>query len=174
MGDTGSMITGFLIGLLSLRFLSLSPIQLEKIHIQPENLLLLTLAIIFVPFIDTLRVVVIRLLNNKSLFKPDRNHVHHILIDLGLSHIKSSIMLTLFSVLIISLFFVLNLYLPSGSSLFIFSVTILFTMLFLFHLNRNYREIKNGAIIRTFSILNKARVKIKLKSIAVILFRMFF
>ena len=174
MGDTGSMIIGFLIGLLCLRFLSLSPMQLEKIHIQPENLLLLTLAIISVPFIDTLRIVVIRFLNKKSLFKPDRNHVHHILIDLGLSHIKSSILLTLFNVFIITLFLVLNLYLPSGSSLFMFSVTILFTMLFLFHLNRNYRDLNNEAKIKTVSVLDKATVKLKLKSLAVIIFRIFF
>ena len=69
MGDTGSMVIGFLIGILSLRFLSLNEIQLQKIHIQPENLLFLTLVILFVMTTDTIRVVIIRLFNKKGLFK---------------------------------------------------------------------------------------------------------
>jgi len=65
MGDTGSLIVGFLIGIMTLRFFALSTIQLKEIHIQPENIFILTLAVLFVLFIDSLRVVAIRFLNKK-------------------------------------------------------------------------------------------------------------
>ena len=43
-------------------------------------------AILIVPLFDTLRVVGLRILNRRSPFSPDRNHIHHFLLDLGLSH----------------------------------------------------------------------------------------
>ena len=52
MGDTGSMIVGFLIGMFTLRFLALSPGSLIEININPANLLLLALAILFIPLLD--------------------------------------------------------------------------------------------------------------------------
>lgn len=174
MGDTGSMVIGFLIGILSLRFLSLNEIQLEKIHIQPENLLFLTLVILFVMTTDTIRVVIIRLVNKKGLFKPDRNHVHHILIDLGLSHIQSSIVLLLYSILICSLFYVINLYFSAHSLLFMFSLTVLFTILLLVYLNQNYRLQNHKPKINTVSIIRTPAIKIKLKSLAFNIIRMFF
>ena len=38
------------------------------------------------PLLDTLRVFSIRILNGTSPFTPDRNHVHHLLLDRGLGH----------------------------------------------------------------------------------------
>jgi UDP-GlcNAc:undecaprenyl-phosphate/decaprenyl-phosphate GlcNAc-1-phosphate transferase len=38
------------------------------------------------PLLDTLRVFGIRILSGRSPFFPDRNHLHHILLDRGLSH----------------------------------------------------------------------------------------
>ena len=38
------------------------------------------------PLLDVIRVFIIRLYNGKSFMSPDRNHIHHKLIDIGLSH----------------------------------------------------------------------------------------
>ena len=43
-------------------------------------------AILFVPLFDTLRVFSLRILHGESPFTPDRNHIHHILLRLGLNH----------------------------------------------------------------------------------------
>ena len=43
-------------------------------------------AILIVPLLDTLRVFSIRIINGRSPFTPDRNHVHHLLLDRGLGH----------------------------------------------------------------------------------------
>jgi len=43
-------------------------------------------AILIVPLLDTLRVFSVRIINGRSPFTPDRNHVHHLLLDRGLGH----------------------------------------------------------------------------------------
>ena len=48
------------------------------------------------PLLDTLRVFGIRILHRRSPFSPDRNHIHHLLLDRGFSH--RAITLTLVSV----------------------------------------------------------------------------
>ena len=59
-------------------------------------------SILIVPLLDTLRVFSIRILNGRSPFTPDRNHVHHLLLDRGLSH--SAVTLTCVGV---NVFFIL-------------------------------------------------------------------
>jgi UDP-GlcNAc:undecaprenyl-phosphate/decaprenyl-phosphate GlcNAc-1-phosphate transferase len=43
-------------------------------------------AILVIPLLDTLRVFAIRMMHRRSPFSPDRNHIHHLLLDKGLSH----------------------------------------------------------------------------------------
>jgi UDP-N-acetylmuramyl pentapeptide phosphotransferase/UDP-N-acetylglucosamine-1-phosphate transferase len=93
MGDTGSLIIGFCIGFLSLKFLSTDASILRSHAFNPENSLVLIAAIFFVPLFDTLRVIGVRLLQKKSPFSPDNNHIHHILINSGLTHFKASLFL---------------------------------------------------------------------------------
>jgi len=174
MGDTGSMITGFLIGVLALRFLSLEEVQLQTLHIQPENVLLLTLGILFILTTDTLRVVMIRLWHKKGLFKPDKNHVHHILIDTGLSHGATSFILTGYSIFMITLFYIINLYLPMLSLLLVISIAMFFTMAVLFHLKIKYRSQKLKPNIKIISTLKKPILKIKLKRVFLQIFEIFF
>jgi UDP-GlcNAc:undecaprenyl-phosphate GlcNAc-1-phosphate transferase len=60
------------------------------LHFNPKQLPLLLVAVLYVPILDTCRVMMIRLLNGGSMFSPDRNHIHHIIVDYGLSHRKAS------------------------------------------------------------------------------------
>ena len=109
MGDAGSLTVGFLIAFLSLKILvrSESPVLLEEGFI-PGNRILFVLAILFLPVFDTLRVIVIRLLNGKSPFEADRNHLHHVLLDYSLSHKQASLLLGAINILIILLFISLS------------------------------------------------------------------
>ena len=45
------------------------------------------------PLFDTLRIFIIRIKDKKSPFSADRNHIHHKLIDAGLSHIQASLLI---------------------------------------------------------------------------------
>jgi hypothetical protein len=50
-----------------------------------------TLAVLSIPVFDTLRVMSTRILHKKSPFHPDKTHLHHMFIDLGFSHIGTTI-----------------------------------------------------------------------------------
>lgn len=104
MGDTGSMILGFMLGVMAISFLSLDPKDLAKMPIRGENLPIVTGAILIIPFFDTVRVFIIRLSKRKNPFKPDRSHIHHIIIDkFNISHRKASFVLGISNFVIILL-----------------------------------------------------------------------
>ncbi|ERM80681.1 hypothetical protein P872_21495 [Rhodonellum psychrophilum GCM71 = DSM 17998] len=102
MGDTGSLFIGFLIGFLALKMLAMSPTEVLRLGILPENLPALLLIILSIPIFDTLRIMVSRKLSGQKIFLPDRNHVHHILIDLGYTHFKTSLMLSVANISLIA------------------------------------------------------------------------
>jgi UDP-GlcNAc:undecaprenyl-phosphate GlcNAc-1-phosphate transferase len=93
MGDTGSLVIGFCIGFMSLKFLSMDVSLLSDYAFKGENKFIVVGAIFFIPLFDTLRVIGVRLLNKKSPFHPDNNHIHHMLINSGLTHFKASLLL---------------------------------------------------------------------------------
>lgn len=109
MGDTGSLIIGFMLSIFTIKLLTLnSQISASGFPMVIENLPLVALVILIVPLFDTLRVFTIRIVNKKSPFSADRNHMHHILIDLGLSHLKASFILSVFNLAFVILFIYLS------------------------------------------------------------------
>lgn len=113
MGDTGSLIIGLCIGLVTLKFLSVNESQISYLHLNPSNKLVVVSSVLYVLLFDTFRVIVIRLLNNKSPFLADRNHIHHVLVDAGLSHFKASIILVSINLILTTIFLILAMYLES-------------------------------------------------------------
>ena len=108
MGDTGSMLIGFIMSLLAMKFI-------ESVRVLPRehaykilSVPVFTCTVLIVPLFDTLRVFIIRMSKGKSPFHPDRSHVHHILIDLGLSHLQGTASLGAFTILMILLIFFLQ------------------------------------------------------------------
>ncbi|MFN3403843.1 MAG: glycosyltransferase family 4 protein [Cytophagaceae bacterium] len=99
MGDTGSLVIGFIIAVLAVNFVQMSP---------TENSPSLAIAILIIPILDTLRVFILRILNGVSPFAPDKNHIHHRLNCLGLSQLQVVFTLILINVLaiVVSLFFI--------------------------------------------------------------------
>ena len=101
MGDTGSLLIGFCIGFLALKFLAIDIKQYTLFAFKPENELIVLAAILCVPLFDMFRVIGIRLLQGKSPLHPDRNHTHHVLIDSGMSHFQSTMLLGFFNYVIV-------------------------------------------------------------------------
>lgn len=137
MGDTGSLIIGFCIGFFTLRFLAMDATLFTGFSFKLENKLIIIAAILYIPLLDTLRVIGVRLLNKKSPFYPDRNHIHHILIDSGLSHVKSSLFLGFLNVLMVGLFIFLSSYLNSIQLLFVFAISFVFFLGVFYKLREN-------------------------------------
>jgi UDP-N-acetylmuramyl pentapeptide phosphotransferase/UDP-N-acetylglucosamine-1-phosphate transferase len=84
MGDTGSLLIGLLNSIFVIKFISIA--DTPSFGFPLESAPAIGFAILIVPLFDTLRVVGIRIINRRSPFSPDRNHIHHFLLDLGLSH----------------------------------------------------------------------------------------
>lgn len=85
MGDTGSLVIGLVIATLVIKFneLNASPSSAFVLVNAPA----VSFAVVVVPLIDTLRVMTIRIMNKKSPFAPDRNHIHHRLLELFPNHL---------------------------------------------------------------------------------------
>jgi len=77
LGDSGSLLLGFTLGW-TLVLYSQKPLT----FIAP----VMTLWCVAIPVFDTVRVVIRRLKLRRSVFRPDRSHLHHILIDRGFSN----------------------------------------------------------------------------------------
>jgi len=104
MGDTGSLLLGFLMASLFFSLFQLNETQIAKIGFIHSNLPYFAVSIVFIPLFDTLRVFIVRMLNGKSPFSPDRNHIHHIIIDyFNTSHIITTIVICLIELVILVL-----------------------------------------------------------------------
>jgi UDP-GlcNAc:undecaprenyl-phosphate GlcNAc-1-phosphate transferase len=58
------------------------------------------LLVLGVPIIDTFWIIVRRLLERRSPFSPDRSHIHHRMLDLGLSHRQTVLLIYSITVLL--------------------------------------------------------------------------
>jgi len=85
MGDTGSLVIGFILAVNALMIIAGQPVNPEPFFV-PQNAVIFILTILVIPVLDTLRIIVIRLSNGQKPWVADRNHMHHLLLDKGLSH----------------------------------------------------------------------------------------
>lgn len=109
MGDTGSLIVGFMIAMFTLKFLALKPTSYKELPFLLENAPLVAIGILIVPLFDTARVFTLRIVNKRGPFSPDRNHTHHILVDyLNLSHQQASFIIASFNFIFVVLLIVLG------------------------------------------------------------------
>lgn len=149
MGDTGSLIVGFIISILTLKFLALTPSAYEDLPFLLENAPIIAIAILIVPLFDTARVFAIRVANKRSPFSPDRNHVHHVLIDFwGLTHKQASFIIGFFNLLFVTLFIVLGSTSKNlGMVIFLVSGVIVLSYIF-FKFNYNFTTLKQKILLK--------------------------
>ncbi len=107
MGDTGSLISGFIISVLAIKFvemnhmLNMSVEALSALKPPVSSAPAIAIGILFIPILDTARVFVWRILKGRSPFMPDRNHIHHLLLSTGLSQQNTVLTLALLNIAII-------------------------------------------------------------------------
>lgn len=96
MGDTGSLTLGFLLSFLGVRLAMYHP----NVPII-DNAIIYPFCILFVPIFDAVRVMVSRSIRGKNMFKPDRAHIHHKILDLGFSHIQTTSIICTYAICMI-------------------------------------------------------------------------
>lgn len=100
MGDSGSLTIGCVISVLAIKMIETPASSIPK-ELLGHSVPVLTMAIMVYPLIDTLRIFVVRAKNGQSPFSADKNHLHHRLIKLGLSHAGTVTFLYLYNILVI-------------------------------------------------------------------------
>ena len=104
MGDTGSMILGFLLAFTAICFIDIfidkKLPEIPRYYLQSAPAI--AMAILILPIIDTLNVFMIRICNGKSPLVADKNHIHHSLLKLGLTHRRSTTYILMYYLFIVS------------------------------------------------------------------------
>ena len=93
MGDAGSMWLGLVLGWF------MAQVTQGEISAEPA----LVLWLFGIPLIDTLTVMIRRLMRNKSPFAADRTHIHHVLEHAGLSVRRTVLVLSLVQILMVGI-----------------------------------------------------------------------
>lgn len=98
LGDSGTLVLGLFL------FIAVTPDTLDTMnpdilmdHYYFSHALALLSAMIF----DLVRVVLWRMVNGQSPFRPDRTHLHHVYVDLGMSHLMAATTIVLSNVLVL-------------------------------------------------------------------------
>ena len=99
MGDTGSLTLGYILAFLAIRYASYNP---DVAHYS-AGAIVIAFSTLIVPMLDVVRVMIVRARNHRPLFKPDRNHIHHKFLDMGMSAHKAMISIVLIACLFSSL-----------------------------------------------------------------------
>ncbi|OFX20400.1 MAG: hypothetical protein A2033_13470 [Bacteroidetes bacterium GWA2_31_9] len=106
MGDTGSMLLGLMLSILAIKMIDINE------HLTTDFKLFsgpaIVIGILIVPLFDMLRVFTIRILRKRSPFHADKNHIHHILLKLNLSHSQSTILLSMISIFFVIFSFLMD------------------------------------------------------------------
>lgn len=89
MGDTGSLLIGLACAILTIEFVEYHKELVDhpmKFKAAPA----VAIGILILPLFDTMRVFATRIMRGNSPFHPDRRHIHHLLIDAGMSHMQAT------------------------------------------------------------------------------------
>ncbi len=127
MGDSGSLIIGMFICVLSIKLIEYPLTRLDSFWVRVSNPIVVVAALAY-PLTDTLRIFIIRAAKGQSPFAADRNHLHHRLLDCGYSHIKTVIIIYLFSFVTVAVSLVSYYVGPSLSLFAVLSCCVLFIL----------------------------------------------
>ncbi|MGM0471014.1 MAG: glycosyltransferase family 4 protein [Bacillota bacterium] len=89
MGDSGSLLLGFLLAVISI---------MGALKSAAAITLVIPVLALGVPIVDTLLAIIRRHYSGKSIFKADQSHLHHRLLELGLTQKETVIVLYLVSI----------------------------------------------------------------------------
>lgn len=108
MGDTGAMVIGMMLAIMSIHFMNVNDSLPEGHLVKYSATIASAVAFIIVPLSDTLRIIILRISKGKSPFSPDKSHIHHAIMRLGVTHSKTALILAVVSAIFILLSFLMR------------------------------------------------------------------
>ena len=103
MGDSGALLLGYMIALYVFEFCEMNAHSSLPAKFHMSAAPAVAICVLAVPLFDTMRVVLTRIKKGASPFRPDRNHIHHLLLKAGLKHRQVTFVLLLVSFVFICL-----------------------------------------------------------------------
>ncbi len=103
MGDSGSLLLGYLITAFVFKFCEINAYRELSDMIQNSAAPAVAICVLSIPLFDTIRVMVTRLKHHQSPFKPDKNHIHHLLLQAGCTHLQTTGVIVGISILFLGL-----------------------------------------------------------------------
>lgn len=106
MGDTGSLVIGFTLAVMAIRFNELDAAGRSVVDLKSTPSV--SIAVLIVPLFDTLRVIILRARSHQSFFAADTRHIHHMMLRAGFTHKQATLTISIFNILLIALALLLD------------------------------------------------------------------
>lgn len=135
MGDTGSLTLGLILSYLSIELNSHTPNE----TLVSYNYFVLAFAPLIVPCFDVVRVFMHRIRCGNSPFLPDKNHLHHKLLAMGMKQRKAMISILCISIFLIIVNMILSCFIQVTLLLILNMIA---WLLFIKYLNKKIHEYK--------------------------------
>ena len=102
MGDSGSLLLGMFIYVMATSIMATPAAQVPDMW-SHRSMPVLAMTMLSYPLVDTLRIFTLRILQGRSPFSADRNHLHHRLLGLGLNHLQTALVIHTYTAVMVSL-----------------------------------------------------------------------
>ncbi len=142
MGDSGSLLIGFTMAVFAIRFNEIDANGTPFINFKSAPSV--SIAILIIPLYDTLRVIILRLINHQNLFTADNRHLHHLMLRAGFNHRWATTYISLFNIFLIVVAFLLD-----HIGIFLLGLVLLaLCLLATFILNRAVKKKESGLSVK--------------------------
>lgn len=102
MGDTGALIIGLFLSVMSIEICSINRLE------HDSNPAVLAFAPLLIPGFDVVRVYLHRIKAHRNPFLPDKTHIHHKLLALGLTQRKAMMTIIASSIILIWINYIMS------------------------------------------------------------------
>ena len=140
MGDTGSLFLGFIFYLFTMYFVTNESVILSVFIPHKSLVALAALCIFIVPILDSGSVFFSRVWHKKSPFRPDNNHIHHLVLHFTKNHVMASMLIVAGLTATLVLFSQLAFTLSHEVSTLVFLIYLFIWYVVLFFIRRKVRK----------------------------------
>lgn len=144
MGDSGSLFLGFMLASIPLMVLDSAK--------HPQGLLIATVTLLMIPILDTAAAIFRRIKGKRPIYSPDKKHIHHRLLGLGLSERKILAVVYGFS-FYLSLIAITSMILPKETN--VYFILVIWIGSLLAYLFLNFIELKKTNQKDSFQSIHK-------------------
>lgn len=93
MGDTGALVIGMMLSILTIHFIEFNHNLPLSSKYKFTGSIATAACFIIIPLVDTCRIIILRISKRQSPFSPDKSHIHHAIMRLGMTHSQTTVVL---------------------------------------------------------------------------------